>query len=683
MEQQNPDLKPTLISLLQQLGLYSQATNIEQDQRLDSIDVMDFVGLLKKHHIAYSVHRHLPSLVSQAAHPFVLISDHHAPKLLRRHGEQLEQFEQQWQACDPATIGEDAHLIMIERLPQQGSSAKAFAEQVSKRSKWYRPVFWLSLLSSLTGLAVPLFTMAVYDRVIGGQTPEVLPSIALGAALALSILVASRLIRAKVMSSASNRMARDLSELTFHRLLNMPLMVLSRVGIANHVARMRNAEKVRTVLSGPAAGGLIDLPFTFIALATITLLSGWLVLVPLLMLLVFYLLMRLMRSYIQSASPTVSGEYQNALNELAKNLTQLKAAGQVDAWTTKFARLCRENSRQNFRYATRNGLMAAVAHALSLSTALVTVFCGIFLVLNQSISAGALIACVMLIWRITGPAQLAFSSTQKFTLLKGAAEQFDRFMQVKTENSELRLDVPDMSQVPSVSFQHLTLRYGAEMEPALSAVNAEIDAGEMVAVIGPNGCGKTSLLLSALGVIEPQAGYVAINNKNIRQYDPELLRSWAAYCPAEPDLFPGTLAENLRVANPDASDEQLVDALLAAGGRALFSALNEQLDAPIAGDDSAMLSAVEGGYISLARALLKGSQYLLLDEPLANRNPDAKRQFIRTLESLRGKATIIFTSHDQELIQLADKVIILDKGTAAYVGPIPSQQPQSNSETEQ
>ncbi|WP_221076593.1 peptidase domain-containing ABC transporter [Agarivorans aestuarii] len=683
MEQQNPDLKPTLISLLQQLGLYSQATNIEQDQRIDSLDVMGFVGLLKKHHIAYSVHRHLPSLVSQAAHPFVLISDHHAPKLLRRHGEQLEQFEQQWQACDPATIGEDAHLIMIERLPQQGSSAKAFAEQVSKRSKWYRPVFWLSLLSSLTGLAVPLFTMAVYDRVIGGQTPEVLPSIALGAALALSILVASRLIRARVMSSASNRMARDLSELTFHRLLNMPLMVLSRVGIANHVARMRNAEKVRTVLSGPAAGGLIDLPFTFIALATITLLSGWLVLVPLLMLLVFYLLMRLMRSYIQSASPTISGEYQNALNELAKNLTQLKAAGQVDAWTTKFARLCRENSRQNFRYAARNGLMAAVAHALSLSTALVTVFCGIFLVLNQSISAGALIACVMLIWRITGPAQLAFSSTQKFALLKGAAEQFDRFMQVKTENSELRLDVPDMTRPPSLSFQHLTLRYSADMEPALSAVNADIDAGDMVAVIGPNGCGKTSLLLSALGVIEPQAGYVAINNKNIRQYDPELVRSWAAYCPAEPDLFPGSLADNLRIANTEASDQQLIDALYAAGGEALFNTLNKQLDTPLTSGDGAMLSAVEGSYISLARALLKGSPYLLLDEPLANRNPAAKQQLINTLEGLRGKATIVFSSHDQELIKLADKVIILDKGAAVYVGPIPSQQPQANNQTEQ
>ncbi|MGY5452817.1 ATP-binding cassette domain-containing protein [Agarivorans sp. MS3-6] len=679
MNNQVNDLKPLLVQLLQQLGLYSQANNVAEDPRQQHIDVVAFVESLKKYHIGYSVHRHIPSLVAQAAHPFVLISERQAPMLLRRHGEVLEQFEQQWQPCDSSILSDDVHLIMIEQLPLQGSSAKAFAAQLSKRSKWYRPVFWLSLLSSLTGLAVPLFTMAVYDRVIGGQTPEVLPSIALGAALALSILVAARLIRAKVMSSASNRMARDLSELTFQRLLSMPLTVLSRVGISNHIARMRNAEKVRTVLSGPAAGGLIDLPFTIIALAAITLLSGWLVLVPLVMLVVFYLVMRLMRGYIQSASPAVSSEYQNVLNELSKNLLQLKAAGHVDAWTTKFARLCRENSRQNFRYAARNGLMAAVAHALSLSTALVTVFCGIFLVLNQSISAGALIACVMLIWRITGPAQLAFSSSQKFTLLQNAAEQFDRFMQVQTENSALRLDVADTNKPPSLSFQHLTLRYTAEMEPALSGVAADIESGELVAIIGPNGCGKTSLLLSAIGVIEAQAGYVALNGKNIRQYDPELLRSWVGFCPAEPDLFPGTLAENLRVARADASDQQLIDALIAAGGQALFDSLDQQLDTQIVGGDSAMLSAVEGSYISLARSLLKQSTFLVMDEPLANRNPHARLQFISTLKALKGKATVLFSSHDQELIKLADKVIILDKGAAVYVGPIP----QQNAEAEQ
>ncbi len=575
-------------------------------------------------------------------------------------------------------LAEDSHLFVVESLPSKLMSVSSFAKQMSKRTKWYRPVFWLSLLSSLTGLAVPLFTMAVYDRVIGGQTPQVLPGIAIGGMLALLILVLARLARAKVLATSSNYFARDLSDITFRKLLALPLIILARVGPANHMARMRNAEKVRTLLSGPAGAGLVDLPFTLIALATIALLSGWLVVVPLVMLCLFYLVMKLANKYAQSATPTVSGEYQDSINELSKNLIQLKTSGDTDGWMNKFARLCRENSRQDFLYAKRSGLNGAIAHAMSLFTALATVFTGIFLVLEQSITSGALIACVMLIWRITGPAQLAFSSAQKLTSMDVAVKQFDRFMQAGSEHNELRMDTPDQSTAPSLAFEHLTLRYSSETEPALSGVSFKVEPGEIVAVIGPNGCGKSSLLQSAIGVIDSQAGYISLNGNNLKQYDPQALRHWAAYCPAQPDLFPGTLAENINVSKLEATDQQIVEALIAAGGESLLKAFNHDLNAKIFNQGHTLLSAVEGSYICLARALLKQSRYLVLDEPIANQNPVARAQFIETLNSLKGQSTVLFSSQDEALIKQADKVVILDKGAVVYVGPLPDKSPAAS-----
>lgn len=263
-------------------------------------------------------------------------------------------------------------------------------------------------------------------------------------------------------------------------------------------------------------------------------------LVPLAMLLLFYLVMKALDKYTQAAAPTISGEYQNSLNELSTHLLPLKSAGESGAWYEQFMRRAREHCRQNFLYSKRAGLNAAVAHAMGLFTALATVFTGIFLVLNQSITPGALIACVMLIWRITGPAQLAFASRQKFTLLKGAVDQFDRFMGVTTEFNELRLDSPNLNQTPALSFKHVTLRYSADSEPALSGVTLDIEAGETVAIIGPNGSGKTSLLLTSIGVIEPQAGFVTVNGKNLKQFDPEIFRQWAAYSPTNSEILPGT-----------------------------------------------------------------------------------------------------------------------------------------------
>lgn len=669
------ELKSSLVSLFNQLGLHAQASSIEQNKQLDNLTTVSLVEVLKKHQVAYSLVPFSKQAIANSNFPFLIIPNESDVLVARRKEQQVDILatNNHWLALDKFDDYLDGHVLIIEGLPTTKQTVKAFAQQMSKRTKWYQPVFWLSLLSSLTGLAVPLFTMAVYDRVIGGQAPDVLPKIALGATLALIIFASARLVRAKLLATVSNRFARDLSDMTYHRLLSLPLMVLSRVGLSNHIARMRNAEKVRTLLSGPAGAALVDLPFTLIALITITFLSGWLVLVPLIMLVVFYLVMKLLNKYAQAATPTISGEYQNAVNELSKKLLQLKASGENGQWTQHFFRQCREASRQNFLFAKRQGLNAAVSHALSMLTALITVFAGIFLVLNQSISAGTLIASVMLIWRITGPAQVAFSSGQKITMMKGAAEQFDRFMQANTEYSELRLDQTNFAKPPSINFEHVTLRYGADVEPALSGISASIESGELVAVVGPNGSGKSTLLHSIVGIIEPQAGFITVNSKNLKQFDPESYRQHIAFCPAQPDILAESLGDNLRIVKADASDDEIKQALVAAGGQSLLDSLNGDIEAKIFTSGDVIHAAAEASYISLARALLKQSTLIVLDEPIANRNPSAKAQFIKTVSQLKGQATMVFSSHDPELIKLADKVIVLDKGTVAFAGPLPDE----------
>ncbi|MXR69670.1 ATP-binding cassette domain-containing protein [Shewanella sp. JBTF-M18] len=665
--------KSLLIALFHQLGLSVQASNIGKSDLHDRLTHLEAYILLKKHHVGIKVQALDANLLVHSVYPFILLPQDGEPMVARRSNHSFQYLSQdnQWLALDKLpSVG---HVFLVESLPAQSRNSSVFASHLAKLRPWYHPIFWLSLLSSLGGLAIPLFTMAVYDRVIGGQAPQILPSIALGAALALGIFVASRLLRAQALANVSNRFARDLSGITFNRLLSMPLGLLSRVGLSSHLARMRNAEKVRSLVAGPGGAGLIDLPFTLIALVAITLLSGFLVLVPLAMLLIFYLVMKALDRFTQAAAPTISGEYQNSLNELSTHLLPLKSAGESGAWYEQFMRRARENCRQNFLYSKRTGLNAAVAHAMGLFTALATVFTGIFLVLNQSITPGALIACVMLIWRITGPAQLAFASRQKFTLLKGAIDQFDRFMAVTTEFNELRLDSPDLNKAPTLSFKHVTLRYSGDSEPALSGVTLDIEAGETVAIIGPNGSGKTSLLLTTIGVIEPQAGFVTVNGKNLKQFDPEIFRQWAAYSPTNSELLPGTLADNLRLAKPEASDEELKQAITDAGGASLLQALKQNIDANLFSRGTSMFSAVESSYISLARALLKGSPLLVMDEPIANRNPFARQAFIKTLRNLKGKTTILFTTHDHSLIQQADKVVILDKGTVVYAGPLPNQ----------
>ncbi|MCK5818025.1 MAG: ATP-binding cassette domain-containing protein [Psychromonas sp.] len=663
-------LNNTLISLLQSLGLFSQATNIKETPFNHNMTSVDLVEALSKFDLKFSVLTKNEAKLDKIIYPFVVMDEQEGAYIVRRKSNSFEKLmeDKKWEGFSLTGLTENEYLITIDSIPMNKKKGSVFASLLAKRKKWLQPVFWLSLLSSLAGLSVPLFTMVVYNKVIGGQTADILPGIAFGGAIALVILVGSRLLRAKVVGQQSTHQARDMSSLSFHQLINMPFNVLSRVSMASHLARIRNAEKIRTLLSGHGGAGLIDLPFTLIVFFVIMAISGWLVLVPILMLSLYYLIMMAIDKYVQAAMPTISIEYQDTLNELSEKIIHLKSSGYTETWMNNLFRLSLENTRQNFIYAKRNGLNAAVSQGLSMLTTLATVFAGIFLVLNESISQGALIACVMLIGRITGPAQLAFMSRHKLKMMKMSINQFDRFMDAATEQSSSRLKQIDASIPPTLSFSQVTLRYSADVEPALVGVSGEISAGELVAVIGPSGSGKSSLLMTAMSVIEPQGGVIFLNGVNINQYDPESLRKFVAFSSAEASILSGTLRDNLVLYDSDATDDEIREALRAAGGCILLKALDDDLDRELFVNGKTILTALEGNYVTLARAILKKSKFMILDDPINNHNEKAKAVFIDLLQNLKGSSTVLYVTHDPDLIKQADKLIILDKGAVTYFG---------------
>ena len=674
LDQPKTNLKLLLVSLLQSLGMFAQATNVKEQQFYEDIDEVMFIELLSKFDLTYSILPTNEAKLEKTKYPFIIIGVDDNASLVRRTATifKKQTIDGQWIDFALASLKKDDYVITIQGLPQNRKKGKTFSGLLEKRKKWIKPIFWLSLFSSITGLAIPLFTMAVYDRVIGGQSSEILPSIALGAFIAVAIFILSRLVRAKILSEQSNRLAREMSFMSFKKLMYFPLILLSRVGLASHLYRLRNTERIRTLLSGQGGGGLIDLPFSIIVFLTIMMLSGWLVLVPLGMIILYYTLMLLLDKYVQAAMPTISIEYQDALNEISEKASQIKNSGFSDAWTNKFFKLCQENARQNFIYAKRNGLNAAVSQCLSMFTTLATVFAGIFLVLDESISSGALIACVMLIGRVTGPAQMAFMSRHKIHMINMSIVQFDRFMETPTELSAQRLKQIDITKIPTLSFSQVSLRYSGDAEAALSGISAEVAAGEIVAVIGSSGSGKSSLLSIAHSIIEPQSGVVLLNGVNIKQYDPISLRTYISYGAIEPLIINSSVRENLLIGNENATDEEIITALESAGGERLLKSIDYNLDFELFEDGISLLAELEGSYLTLARALLKDSKLFIFDDPLANQNKNEKEAFINTLQALRGKVTILFATHDQELIKQADKVLILDKGKLAFFGKLPA-----------
>ncbi|WP_172972798.1 peptidase domain-containing ABC transporter [Vibrio sp. B1Z05] len=669
-------------SFLKQVGMHAQARNIAKNPHLEHMSPLDLVEQLKKFNVTYTIDIPNQDQLEDTHYPFIGITsgreedgEYHAI-LFRRSGKKFQKQvpgHRRWQDADFSEIQQFSHIVVLESIPSKQLSVRTFIKEVNLRKKWYWPVLVLTFMSTVTGLSIPLFTMSVYDKVIGGHLVEVLPELGMGAAIAVFIYVSARLVRGYILSKVVTEFVREISNTTLHRLIHMPLTLLTRVGITNHINRMRNTERVRSMLAGTVGGGMLDLPFVVIVLITIALLAGWLVLVPIIMILLHKLVSSLLTKFTNAALPAIYNEHQDGITELSKNILFLKSGGNAKGWIQRLHRLNRENSRQNFMFAKRNGLYGAVSHVMTMVTGLVTIFVGIFLVLNHSITSGALIACVMLIWRITGPAAMAFSSSLKIDMLKSAVTQFDGFLTVQTENNELRLDIPQMDKAPEVNFKGVTLRYDAESAPALYGVEFEALAGESVAVLGPNGCGKSSLLITTLGVLEPQAGYISLNGRNIRQYDPQVYRTWCSYAPAETQLVEGSLADNIRLQKPSATDEEIIAALKQAGGQALLDLVEGDIYASMFEACNIMLRSVDAEAIALARVIISDSNFILMDEPVACGNPKVKAAFVKFIQSCKGSKTLIFSTHDQNLLPLVDKVVVLDKGAVAFAGPLPQQ----------
>ncbi len=196
--------------------------------------------------------------------------------------------------------------------------------------------------------------------------------------------------------------------------------------------------------------------------------------------------------------------------------------------------------------------------------------------------------------------------------------------------------------------------------PALDGISLRVDAGEIVAVTGPSGCGKSTLLGVLLGFVAPTGGSVRIGDCELADLDPDGWRDHLAWLPQRPRLFAGSIAENIALARPDASDEQLHAAVRAAGLEAVVAGRPEGLHASI-GDGGSRLSAGERQRVALARLFLRDAPLLLLDEPTANLDGATEDEVLEAVQRLVRGRTAIVVAHRPALIAVADRVVDLGR----------------------
>ncbi|GAM65589.1 ABC transporter [Vibrio ishigakensis] len=573
----------------------------------------------------------------------------------------------------------DSLFVVIKGYPEEKHSPDWLGNELNQYRPYIPKLLTISFVANLFALMIPFVTMSVYDHVIAGDAGHEVMGIGMGAILLFIMILSLKVLRSQLLSTISNRASREISEAIIRKVLATPLAQNRLTNSSNLMARLVNAESLKGLAQGPLGSALFDAPFVLLFIVAIGFLGGWIVVVPLIVLPLYFLLaVRSQKRIAQRLNrQTIAGTSRNSLlMEINTKLTFLRSTGYLAHWLKRFKKANYLASKNSFDHVTHQAKYTSIYYAVGLLSTLAVIALGIDLIFNQVMTAGGLIASMMLISRVTGPAQMLANSSGRFKQVKGAKQQVNFTLAQTAEGDFVYQHQPLTDKPPKIELDQVTLRYPSQQKPALSGISFSIDPGQLVVVTGPMASGKSSLLEVMSALIPTQNGSVKINGSNLSQYDPLLYRQWLGYMPAR-KVLPVLSIKEFIADGRAFSDNEVVASIVDAGGQEWLSSLSE-------GIDTQLMTLVNNDVVGVVTDILINAKLRLHESPmylLDNPSVEMKEWIL----SKRGAATVVMTTHDKDMISAADQVVILDGGNLVYAGPVPeaeedATQPQAAAE---
>lgn len=593
----------------------------------------------------------------------------------------------------------DGETGKIETMPAKSLKGTAYffkplddadAQAAQARVGWFRAaterfrsLFYqtlgVTLVLNIIALASPLFVMQVYDKVIASKSQSTLAWLLSGMLIAIAFDIALRWIRSKFLAHVVARLDMIVGNAVFQRILFLPPAFTERATIGAQVARIKDFESIREFFTGPLAIVFFELPFSVFFIIVIAILAGPLAFVPMVMVGMFLLLALVVSPFVRnsvSRSARAGSQRQEFVVEALSKMRALKYTGADRTWLDRYRDLSAKSAMANFKTAQISAIVQTVSHVLVISAGAITIAFGVFRVLAGDMTIGALVATMILVWRVLSPLQTGFVALTRLEQVVSSIKQIDNLMNIRPERNPREQVAPLKALRGHVTFARVSLRYTNDADPALVGVSFEAEPGEVVAVIGRNGSGKSTLVKLVAGLYTPQAGSIRIDGIDIRQMDPIELRHAIGYVPQSCDLFFGTVEQNLRLVHATASDEELERAAKMALCYDDIMALPRGFQTRIGDAGASQLPSSFTQRLSLTRAYLKTAPIMLFDEPVNTLDGDGDRAFVQAIENLRGKSTIFIVTHRPSHLKLADKILVLDTGYLRLAGPADEVRPQ-------
>ena len=541
---------------------------------------------------------------------------------------------------------------------------------IAENRRLYRDVLLAAFLTNLFAVAMPLFMMNVYDRVVPNQAFDTLWVLSAGIAIIVLGDLMLKVMRSRFVDLASSRADVKLSAFIMERVLGMR-MEQRPASAGSFAANLRAFESVRDFIGSATVVAFIDLPFALIFFLVI----GWIapmMLIPLFIgaavLLLYALAVQGRMHTLTETTYRASAQRNATLIEGLVGFETLKAlaaeAPIQRKWEQSAALLARVGAQLRLLSASSGHTAAFVQGSVTIAI----VILGVYLIGARELTMGGLIACSMLASRAMAPIGQVAGLLVQYHTASTALSSLEEVMQREVERPDGANFITRGRIEGAIEFKDVSFNYPGQSNASLRNVSFRLKAGERVAILGRIGSGKTTLEKLILGLYRPTRGAVLIDGIDLRQLDPAELRRHIGYVQQDVMLFYGSLRDNITLGAPLADDADVLKAATLSGIVDLVNQHPQGFDM-LVGERGESLSGGQRQGVAIARAVINDPSILLLDEPTSSMDHSSEEDIKKRLQQFVAGKTVVLVSHRTSLLDLVERIIVMDAGRIVADGP--------------
>lgn len=544
-----------------------------------------------------------------------------------------------------------------------------FAPSILRQKSQMRDVFFYAIALQIFALVSPMLFENVIDKVLVGRSLSSLHVLAI-AMLTLALAEPTySYLRNTVFGHLASQVNAELSGRLYRHLVGLPLTYFKQRQTGQIIARVREMAQIRQFLTGSTLMLLLDLIFVTVFIAVMFHYASTLTWLVIGSLVIYFLLWLIAGPLIRKK---VESEYESDadattfLTEAVTGIETIKTTATEHRFLHQWQRILSQQLNRSFD-AQKSGLIAGQGISLIQKlTAALLLWWGVNEVLNGELTPGQLVAFNMLAGHVTQPVLRLAQIWQDFQHTLIALRRVGDILDEPRENSKQGLaSVPELNG--GIEFSNIRFRYHEDAPEVLANLSLEIKPGQFIGITGPSGSGKSTLTRLLQRLYIPQHGQVLVDGMDLAIADPVSLRRNMSVVLQESILFSGSVADNIRLSKPQASDDEIRHAAQLAGALEFIEGLPNGFNQPV-GEKGSALSGGQRQRIALARALLVNPRILLLDEATSALDYNSEAAIMSNMEEICRGRTVISIAHRLNTIRHADNILVLDKGQVCERG---------------